>query len=151
MVVFCPNCGTQNAGLAGARATCTACQSTFDVPADAARPPVPAAAPPPPAATGYSAPGAQVFSPPSGAAPIRQTTGSKTNLLAVVSLVAGVVCCVPLVSPGVALVCGIGAIKQIDARGETGRGLAIAGIILGAITALMQFFWLIGVISRGRF
>ena len=60
MIVFCPTCGTQNAGLPGARASCAACASTFDVPNDGARqqppaPPKPAAeAPPPPS---FSAPG----------------------------------------------------------------------------------------------
>ncbi len=152
MIVFCPNCGSQNPGIPGARATCASCSSTFDVPADAGGRPPPVAAPPvttqPPPAS-FSAPGAQVFS--AGPSSNGFNATRKTNTLAIVSLVAGIVCCIPLVSPGIAIACGIVSLKQIDASPGTqsGRGLAIAGIILGALTALFQFFGMIGSVSRG--
>ena len=146
MIVFCPNCGTQNAGLAGARATCSACASTFDVPADAGRPAQAPAAPPPPS---FSAPGAQVFSAP--AAPLRVTPSANgtTNLLAIVSLVAGFVCCVPL-SFALAIATGFMSLKQIDASGgaQKGRGLAIVGITFGAVSAILQALFLIGTLSN---
>jgi hypothetical protein len=151
MIVFCPNCGTQNAGLPGARASCSACGSTFDVPNDGPKQAPVAEAPKPPPSS-FSAPGAQVFTPnPLPAAPRR--IGAKTNTLAILSLVAGIICCVPMVSPAVAIGCGIGAMKQINASPstESGRGVAIAGIILGALTSLLHVLWLIGTLSRGRF
>ena len=151
MIVFCPNCGTQNPGIPGTRATCTACSSTFEVPADAGGGPrTPAAAPPPPArepAPPPAAPGAQSFS----SGPVVAAGGRrKTNTLAIVSLVAGIVCCVPFVSPGLAIGCGLGALKQLEAGrdAEAGRGLAIAGVILGSLTALVQLLGLIGSVSR---
>jgi hypothetical protein len=150
MIVFCPNCGTQNAGLAGARATCTACASIFDVPAEGAAQ-APSQAAPPKAPPSFSAPGAQVFSSLPGSEPLQQHRGpAKTNVVAIISLVSGIVCCMPLLSPGLAIVGGIAAIRQIEAShgAETGRPLAIAGIALGAVTALLQFFWLIGVMTR---
>ncbi len=147
MTIFCPNCGTQNAGIAGARASCTACGSPFDVPADGAAPAPVAEAPRPPPS--FQAPGAQVFSPNPTSSPMAPRPGTRgTNTLAIVSVVFGLVCCAPLVSPVVAIGCGIVSIKQIEATGEGGRGLAIAGILLGAVTALLQFFWLIGMVTR---
>lgn len=143
MIVFCPNCGTQNPGVAGARATCSACSSTFDVPAEAGRRGAPPP-PPPPAPVREAAP-AQVFATPPGA-----RSNRKTNTLAVVSFVMGLICCIPLVSPVVSVGCGIGALKQLDAgdNAEAGRALAILGIVFGAITTILQVFWLIGTINR---
>ena len=144
MIVFCPNCGTQNAGLPGARARCTACASTFDVPSESGSAPLPSESP------RVATTAAEGFAGPSVPAQIARVGGQKTNALAVVSLVSGVLCCVPFLSPGLALGCGLGALKQIDAAPseQTGRGLAIAGILLGAITALVQLLGIIGALSR---
>lgn len=146
MIAFCPNCGSQNSGLPGTRTRCAACASPFDVPPDERRPSTPAGDAP--RRPGFFAPGAQVFSPVPGAAPMQQ--GRTTNTLAIVSLVAGLVCCIPFVSPAVAIVGGIVAVKQIDASAGTqdGRSLAIAGVVVGVLTALLQFFWLVGTLSR---
>lgn len=140
MIVFCPTCGTQNAGVAGARASCTACASTFDVPSEARAPTAPAE-PSPPA---FSGPAVQVFSSPTPGA------GRSANAYAIVSLVAGIVCCIPFVSPGLAIGCGIGALRQLDVNrdAQSGRGLAIAGIVLGAISSLLHLLWLIGILGR---
>lgn len=56
----------------------------------------------------------------------------RTNVLAIVSLVAGILWFFWLGSI-VALVCGLVALRQIKARNEGGRGIAIAGIVLAAI------------------
>lgn len=152
MIVFCPNCGTQNSGLAGARASCAACGSTFDVPADAAPRSAPTAdpAPPPPdapRAASFSAPGAQVFGP--AMVPVR--TGARgTNTMAIISLVAGLICCIPIASPAVAIGCGVGAIKQLDANrdAEGGRALAIIGIVLGVLSGLFQVLGFLSSLSR---
>ncbi|MDQ3679436.1 MAG: DUF4190 domain-containing protein [Actinomycetota bacterium] len=52
--------------------------------------------------------------------------------MAVVSLVAGIVWIFG-VGAAVAVVAGIIALRQIRARGERGRGLAVAGIVLGGL------------------
>lgn len=136
MIVFCPNCGTQNTALSNTRATCAACSSSFDVPAEVSGLPPRVA----------QAPSAPAFSPPLGIPPVRNSSVTKTNTLAILSLVAGIVCCIPFVSPALAIGCGLGSLRQIDASrgGEIGRGLAIAGIILGTLTGLVQ---LLGMLS----
>jgi len=66
-----------------------------------------------------------------------------TEPLAIVSLVAGILCCVPLGST-TALVTGFMALGRIDAnpQGRTGKGLAIAGIALGGVSWLVALLWL---------
>ena len=64
--------------------------------------------------------------PPPAAAPYAAApTGPKTNTLAIVSLVLAF-----FISLG-AVICGHIALSQIKKTGENGRGLAIAGLILG--------------------
>ena len=78
--------------------------------------------------------------PPSYGAPMPGAAASGTNTKAVWSLVLGIVgliCCGILSI--VALVLGLSARKEIDASGQGGRGLATAGIVLGAI----GIFWLV--------
>ncbi len=66
-------------------------------------------------------PWAQGYSPYNRPAPV--------NGLAVASLVLGVLCCVP----GVGLVLGLVALRQIRRRGERGTGLAVGGSVLSGI------------------
>lgn len=143
MIVFCPSCGTQTEGLAGARASCPACNSTFDVPGDSR----PSAVPEAP--TGFTAPGAQVFSGGPVAA-IPMSPGLRTNGKAIASLIAGLACCIPFLAPLTALGCGVLGLREIDAAPASmkGRGLAIAGIALGAVTFVFHVFWLIGVLGN---
>lgn len=67
-------------------------------------------------------------------------TGQKTNTLAIVSLVASIVgiCCGFLSIAGI--VCGVIGRNQIKASNglEKGDGLALAGIIVGAVTLLLS-------------
>jgi uncharacterized protein DUF4190/host cell surface-exposed lipoprotein len=88
------------------------------------------APPPPPPPNTYAPP---PFPPPP---PAGYSAGSRTNGLAVASLVLGIVwlCGVGSI---LALVFGILALNQIKRTGEGGRGLAIAGTVLGAIGAVM--------------
>jgi hypothetical protein len=83
-------------------------------------------APPPP---GYGAPPGY-GQPPYGQSPYgQQPYGSaKTNTLAIVALVASFFC-----SPA-GLICGIIARGQIKERGEGGAGLALAAIIISAVS-----------------
>jgi hypothetical protein len=152
MIVFCPNCGTQNAGLPGARASCAACGSTFDVPGDAPRPrDEPPPPPPPPAdspkAASFSAPGAQMFGP--ATVPVARTPQG-TNAMAIVSLVFGILCCIPALSPALAIGCGVLGLRQLDANrdAEKGRALAIVGIVLGGLSALFQLMGFLSSLTR---
>lgn len=67
---------------------------------------------------------------------------AKTNALAIVSLVTGILWVFWLGSIA-ALVCGVLALTQIKARGEAGRGLAIAGIVLGCVGMVTLLFFII--------
>ena len=70
---------------------------------------------------GQYQPWAQGYSPYNQPAPV--------NGLAISSLVLGVLCCLP----GVGLVLGLIALRQIGRRGERGKGLAIGGSVLSGI------------------
>jgi hypothetical protein len=60
----------------------------------------------------------------------------KTNGLAIASLVLGILCCVPF-GGVLAIILGVVALQQISAQPQTGgKGLAIAGIVLGSISML---------------
>ncbi|WP_022889762.1 DUF4190 domain-containing protein [Agromyces italicus] len=87
-------------------------------------PPVPPAAPAAPAAPAYGAPpAAPAYAAPAYGAP----ASTKTNVLAIVSLVSAFFVSL------VAIITGHIALGQIKKTGEQGRGLAIAGLILGYI------------------
>ncbi|HXR44195.1 MAG TPA: DUF4190 domain-containing protein [Pseudolysinimonas sp.] len=62
----------------------------------------------------------------------------KTNTLAIVALILGIV--VPLGG----IIVGPIALGQIKRTGESGRGLAIAGIIIGAVVIL--FYIILGIV-----
>ncbi|WP_290806524.1 DUF4190 domain-containing protein [Herbiconiux sp.] len=62
----------------------------------------------------------------------------KTNVLAIVSLVIAI-----LQFNLIAIILGAIALNQIKKTGENGRGLAIAGIVIGALSIL---FWVIIII-----
>ncbi|MBI3185189.1 MAG: DUF4190 domain-containing protein [Myxococcales bacterium] len=150
MKVFCPNCGQANEADPGSRVMCTACTAVFDAPgAAAASPPPPAAtpAPAPAQATPWQQPAQPAWQaqpqPYAQAAPAA-AGGQKTNVLAIISLVSSVICCAPA-----GIICGIIALNQIKANpNESGKGLAMAGIIVGGLGML---FWLLSVVgSAGR-
>jgi hypothetical protein len=86
-------------------------------------------------APGYPAPGY----PPYGA---YGAPAAKTNALAIASLVASVIslCGVGSIA---GIVLGVVALNQIKVSGESGRGLALAGIIVGAVTLLLSLLWLV--------
>ncbi|MEU4270122.1 DUF4190 domain-containing protein [Streptomyces sp. NPDC026092] len=75
-----------------------------------------------PGAAGPTAPG------PYGIPPQRTTNG-----LAIASLVAGIVCCLPPLG----LIFGLIALPQIKKRNQTGKGLAVAGIVLSSLSCLL--------------
>lgn len=123
--------------------------------------PMGAAVPPPQAAAGpgpYAAPGPYApggpgpYGPvPYGSAPYGPYGPGQgphgpqrpiTNGLAIASLVSGIVCCLPPLG----LVFGLIALPQIKKKNQTGKGLAVAGIVLSALSSLL-LIW--GLVSGG--
>jgi Domain of unknown function (DUF4190) len=111
------------------------------------QPPAPQPPPPPPAGWGGPAPGS-IYP---GGAP--GATGAKTSGLAIASLVTGLCfwcCAVPGI---VAIVLGHLALESIEDSGgaKSGRGMAIAGIVLGwvgvAIVGLLVLAWFLNVLT----
>lgn len=91
-------------------------------------PPVPPAAPAtPPAAPAYGTPPAAPAAPAYAAPAYGAPASTKTNVLAIVSLVSAFFVSL------VAIITGHIALSQIKKTGEQGRGLAIAGLIIGYI------------------
>lgn len=103
---FCPGCGN---GVQGDPRFCEKCGGSLQ--------PGQAAAPPPPPSAGWAAP-----------AP------TKTNGLAIASLVLGILW-LYWIGSILALIFGFIAKSQIDRSNgtQTGRGMAVAGIVLGLI------------------
>jgi hypothetical protein len=159
--VFCSNCGTPTEGSPGASLTCATCGTAFEVPSDAPAPsssgfagpaqpqpesapppppPRPFAEPPPPPSSGWAAP------PPQSA----QRAKPDTHPLAIVSLVSSLLCCIPVVAPAVALTCGFLAVGAVDrSHGQqTGKGLAVAGIVIAGFVLVIQLLVAIGNVSK---
>lgn len=66
---------------------------------------------------------------------ISKQNNTQANVLAILSLIFGIVFFIPF-GPILAIVLGFIALNQISQTKEQGRGMAIAGIILG-------FFWIL--------
>jgi|HubBroStandDraft_5_1064220.scaffolds.fasta_scaffold194259_2 hypothetical protein len=90
----------------------------------------------------YAGPGGTPGGVPPGAS-------ARTNPLAITSLVCGIAqfILVFVAAPGLAalaaLITGFIGLRQIGQRGERGRGMAIAGLILGGIGILIQIILII--------
>ncbi len=147
MKVFCPNCGIENDGMPGGRLTCKACTASFEVPREGGTseprppqvisPPPPVVTAPPPSSspfpTGYVGPPPMGF----GGSSNGLASGS-TNTLAIVSMVLGILCCIPFASIG-AIVTGVMAQNQINATNgqQKGKEFALVGIVLGSASLLL--------------
>lgn len=89
----------------------------------------------PPHASPYGAPAPQQ---PYGYAPTAYPAQQQTNTMAIVALVGSFF--IPLVG----IICGHISLNQIKKSGEQGRGLAMAGLIIGYVyTALIVVFVII--------
>jgi Domain of unknown function (DUF4190) len=139
MRAFCPNCGTENEATAGGRVTCLACTTSFEVSRGTVEPTNASATPQaeqpfPNVVTRLPV----VPEPKIGAlAPL--------NPLAVASVVAGVLCCVPF-SAFAAIGLGFAANAQIAASNGLSRGreLALAGIALGGLSLVISVLIILG-------
>ncbi|MRG61277.1 DUF4190 domain-containing protein [Agromyces sp. CFH 90414] len=96
-----------------------------------------------PAAPAYGAPG--YGAPGYGAPAYGAAAPAKTNTLAIVSLIASIagIVIVYFIGSVVGVICGHIAINQIKKTGEQGRGMAIAGLIVGYVGIVLS---IIGVI-----
>ncbi|ANJ27840.1 hypothetical protein ATC03_15105 [Agromyces aureus] len=95
----------------------------------------PPAAPPAPSVPAYgtTAPAYDASAPAYGA-----PTPAKTNVLAIVSLVASLVGFFTGIGFLVGIVCGHIGISQIKKTGEQGRGMAVAGLVIGYIGLVLS-------------
>jgi Domain of unknown function (DUF4190) len=91
--------------------------------------------PPPPGGYGYPPPGSG-YPPP-------QAVG--TNGMAIASLVCSLLGWLCVIGPPLGLIFGFVALSQIKQTGQRGRGMAIAGIVIGAIAIVLGI--VVGVLS----
>lgn len=91
-----------------------------------------ASVPPSQPAPAYGQPAAPAYGQP---AAYGQPSGAKTNTLAIISLVASIAGIVILWGIGsvVGVICGHISLSQIKKTGEQGRGMAVAGLIVGYV------------------
>ncbi|WP_433172652.1 DUF4190 domain-containing protein [Actinoallomurus sp. CA-150999] len=95
----------------------------------------PAYSPYPPQGSGPDSPyGPPGPGPGSGPASHRPPGSDKVNGLAIASLITGLIGCISLVGA----ILGVIALRQIKERGERGRGLAIAGIVLFCVWVVLS-------------
>lgn len=92
---------------------------------------------PPAPAPGYQQP--QPYAP-YGTTPDGAPLGPRTNTLAIIALVLGIV--VPIGG----IICGHLALGQIKRTGEAGHGLAMAGLIIGYVLTAFTVLYIIGII-----
>ncbi|WP_350349190.1 DUF4190 domain-containing protein [Agromyces sp. G08B096] len=111
--------------------------------------------PTPPAAPAYGAP-AQPSAPAYGAQPAygapaygSGAPATKTNTLAIVSLIASIagIVVVYFIGSVVGVICGHISLNQIKKTGEQGRGMAIAGLIVGYVGIALSIIAAIVLIS----
>lgn len=99
-----------------------------------------------PAAPAYSAP--QSAAPAYGQTAYGQAPAGKTNTLAIVSLVASIAGVVIWgIGFIVGVICGHISLGQIKKTGEQGRGMAVAGLIIGYIGIALSIIGIIIVIA----
>ena len=150
MRVFCVACGAANEGEPGARMVCSACAVPFDIPPDVAED---GSRPSAAATRTFEAPPVVEPMVPTLGTPLQGATqpavlsgkkthvGKVTNGWAVASLIFGIVCCIPVVSPAAGIICGLIALSQLSADPEqTGQGMAMSGIVLSLITAGVSIY-----------
>jgi hypothetical protein len=111
-------------------------------------PPAPVAVQPAYAMVPAVAPPAPVYAPPQPYAGYQLVVAAKTNGLAIASLVLGIVW-VYWVGSVLAVIFGHVALSQINKSNGTqqGRGMAIAGLVLGWIGVAVLIVWLLFVAS----
>jgi predicted Zn finger-like uncharacterized protein/prepilin-type processing-associated H-X9-DG protein len=136
-LIPCPHCGQtynltpeQLPQYAGRTINCTACGQPFTVAIPGATPVAPPPPPPPPAGA-YERQAAYAAHPP--VAPL------KNNGMAVASLIVGIVSfCIPIIGSVVAIVLGVLGLTRTKDPAVGGKGMAITGIVLGALSVFVM-------------
>ena len=159
-IIRCPGCGkgySVGSDKLGRRVQCKACGQAFvatdsgQTPRQSTAPVTPPVAPqasptavetPPVAASPVAAPAptpSPIFSATDESSSEGQTTFPQpsSNGFAIGSLICGLVMCVPL-SGVMAIILGVIGVRKAKQRGGAGHGLAIVGIVLGAVATLMM-------------
>ncbi|MDR5698356.1 DUF4190 domain-containing protein [Agromyces aerolatus] len=123
-------------------------QSGAGVPPTPPPPPAQPAAPSygQPAQPGYGQPG---YGQPGYGSAYATAPAKKTNVLAIVSLVASIAGIVIFwfIGSVAGIICGHISMSQIKKTGEEGRGLAVAGLIVGYIGLALSIIGVIAVIA----
>ena len=102
--------------------------------------------PPPPPGGRYGGPGQPYGQQPGfGGQQPPQTSGMA--IISLVTRILGLLCCGSLLFSIAALVLGYLGKKEIDEGRKTGKGMAMAGLILGAIGVVLGIIWIILVIA----
>lgn len=155
MKVFCPNCGSPGEGTPGGRLTCRTCTASFEVPPESTgnlAPPTPQPWPglgsapigaPRPDASGPDWVAGQKMPSQPTSASFTPSTSARTNPLAIVSLVLGILCCFPFAVG--AIITGVIARNQIASSGGLQKGgeLATVGIVLGSISIAINLLMML--------
>lgn len=76
-----------------------------------------------------------------------QPTGAKTNTLAIIALVASLIGLFTGIGFLAGIICGHISLSQIKKTGEQGRGMAIAGLIIGYIGIVVSIILTIAFIA----
>lgn len=99
--------------------------------------------PPPPGNPGSYPPPPEYGVPYPGGYGPPMTPPAGTNSLAVFSMVASVVGLLCGVGSIIGIVLGVISLKQIKSTGQQGHGLAVAGILVGAVSLAISVVWMI--------
>ena len=79
--------------------------------------------------------------PPPDAVPAVTPSERGVNGLSVASLVVSLTCCGPI-----GMILGFVALRQIKKSGEQGRGMAIAGVVIGALSIVAGVLWIVAAV-----
>ncbi len=112
---------------------------------------------PPPGGFAPPPPGGFAPPPPGGFTPASVYTGAplqaQSNGLATAALVCGIlILCFGCLTGIPALVLGIMGLKKSEELGGTGKGQAVAGIVLGALSivgVILYFIWVVVIAASG--
>ena len=142
-VFHCPQCGQaysitleQVGQYAGRMLACTRCGQRFVVPENIGQG---AAAPQGYTPQGYPAPGGvapQQYGPPMVQTAEGDAQGASSGM-SIASLVCGLILCVPFISGILAGIFGILALRDVRSRNAGGKGMAVAGLILGGVNIVV--------------
>lgn len=108
-----------------------------------------------PAAPAYGAPaapayGAPTYGQPYGAAPFAAVRTNTLSIISLVASIAGFLLILPIIGPIAGVITGHISLAQIKRTGEKGRGMALAGTIVGWVSiALIVLFVIILFVGIG--